>query len=132
MRKYFIGYVITLATFTNFLPVHSANIVFYFGISSYSHRIPAWPLAEALADKGHNVTFVSPFPSKSPNLKITDYTPTKLKEWVESWGDLEDVFQDRKNGRLSDGWTMLPGIVHANYKEFNVHMKVQNRILTSK
>lgn len=109
-------WLITIGIVTNFLPAHSENIVFYFGVSSYSHRIPAWPLAEALADKGHNVTFVSPFPAKSPNSKIRDYIPTKLKEWTESWGDLEDVFQDRKMGKAIDGWIMLPGTVMYDVK----------------
>ncbi|KAJ6643627.1 UDP-glucosyltransferase 2 [Pseudolycoriella hygida] len=86
----------------------SENIVFFFGVSTYSHRVPAWPLAEALAENGHNVTFVSPFPSKSPNPKIYDYVPKILKEWVESWEDLEDVFSDRKTKNPISMWLMLP------------------------
>jgi len=82
--------------------------VFFFGVSSYSHRIPAWPLAEALVDKGHNVTFVSPYPAKNPNPKIFDYVPKTLKEWVESWSDMENVFEDRKKGDWMNMWMSLP------------------------
>ncbi len=70
--------------------------------------LTAWPLAEALTDKGHNVTFVSPYPAKNPSSRIFDYVPKTLKEWVDSWGDLENVFEDRKKGNLVSGWTMLP------------------------
>lgn len=102
--------VILTVVFVIPVSVNGANIVFYFGVSSYSHRVPAWPLVGALADRGHNVTFISPFAAKNPNPKVHDYVPTKVKEWVDTWEDLEDVFQDRKTGRLMDGWTMLPGI----------------------
>lgn len=68
----------------------------------------AWPLAEALAEEGHNITFISPFPAKSPNPKIFDYVPKDLKEWVDGWGDLEDVFLERKNGNTKNVWVSLP------------------------
>ncbi|ODM87916.1 UDP-glucuronosyltransferase 1-7C [Orchesella cincta] len=90
------------------LQVESANIAFFFGISTYSHRIPAWPLATGLADLGHNVTFISPFPAKKPHPKVFDYAPPKLKEWVDSWEDMEDVFAERKAGDLLKGWISLP------------------------
>ncbi len=91
--------------------VHTANIVFYFGISSYSHRVPAWPLAEALAGKGHNITFVSPYPSKNPNPKIRDFVPKNLKKWSDSFGDSMDVFKNRKNGNTLSNWIILPGTI---------------------
>lgn len=68
----------------------------------------AWPLAEELAERSHNVTFVSPYSAKSPNPKIFDYVPTNLKKWVDSWGDIENVFEDRKKGDWSSVWITLP------------------------
>lgn len=109
MARCFVGSVLVTIFITQCLVVDSANIVFYFAVSSYSHRIPAWPLVEALADQGHNVTFVSPFPSKSPNPKVNDYTPKKLKEWVDSWEDLENVFENRKLDKVIDSMLILPG-----------------------
>lgn len=109
MERCFVCLVFLTIFISHCLVVHSANIVFYFALSTYSHRIPAWPLVEALADQGHNVTFVSPFPSKSPNPKVNDYVPKKFKEWVDSWGDLEDVFENRKMDKEIDAWLILPG-----------------------
>ncbi|CAG7724753.1 unnamed protein product [Allacma fusca] len=54
------------------------NILFFFGISTYSHRIPVWPLVEKLVEKGHNVTFVSPFSPKVPNPKVHEFTPKEI------------------------------------------------------
>lgn len=54
------------------------------------------------------MTFVSPYPSKNPNPKIVDYVPKILKEWVDSWGDIENVFEDRKKGDWYSVWIMLP------------------------
>ncbi|OXA57065.1 UDP-glucuronosyltransferase 1-8 [Folsomia candida] len=51
------------------------NIFFYGGVSGISHRISVWPLVEKLADKGHNVTFFSPFPPKVPNHKVHEIIP---------------------------------------------------------
>ncbi|CAL8109965.1 unnamed protein product [Orchesella dallaii] len=90
------------------LQVESANIAFFFGVATYSHRIPAWPLATELAERGHNVTFISAFPAKKPHPKILDYAPRKLVEWIVSWDDI-DLLADRKQGNLASQWVALPG-----------------------
>lgn len=61
-----------------------------------------------MAAEGHNITFVSPHPAKNPNPKIFDYVPKTLKEWVDSWEDLEDLFEDRKKADWLSVWIMLP------------------------
>lgn len=86
----------------------SKNIVFFFGVASYSHRIPAWPLVEALADKGHNVTFISSFAAKNPNPKIFDYVPNTLAKFMESVEDTMNVFEDRKTEKWLSTWLMVP------------------------
>jgi len=55
-----------------------------YSLSSYSHRIGVWPLVEKLAERGHSVTFVSPFEPKTPNPNITEFVPKALKAWTES------------------------------------------------
>jgi len=55
-----------------------ANILFFHLFSSYSHRIAVWPLVEALAAKGHNVTFLQSYPPKQPNPKVTEFYPESL------------------------------------------------------
>jgi glucuronosyltransferase len=51
---------------------YGANILFYWSISGYSHRISVWPLVERLTAVGHNVTFFSPLPPKVPNANVTE------------------------------------------------------------
>lgn len=72
--------VLTFALFgAYFIPNHvqGAKILFYFAVAGPSHRISAWPIIEKLA-QNHQVTFVSPYPSKNKNPSqpnITDYVP---------------------------------------------------------
>jgi len=53
-----------------------ANILFYFALSTYSHRITVWPLVEAMVDRGHSVTFLQPAKNKSPNPKVKEINPS--------------------------------------------------------
>lgn len=55
-------------------PSSCANILFFFGFSTYSHRLIAWPLVEALANN-HSVTFFQPDKNKNPNPKVTEINP---------------------------------------------------------
>ena len=56
------------------------NILFFFCLSTYSHRVSAWPLVEKLAEKGHNVTFLQPYKNKNPpHPNVTDIvTPVEF------------------------------------------------------
>ena len=38
---------------------NSANILFFFASGTWSHKVSIWPLVTALADRGHNVTYIS-------------------------------------------------------------------------
>jgi len=73
----YITYVLLFSTESAF----GENILFYWGVSGYSHRLAVWPLLEALSARGHNVTFISPRklkgPPKSESL-ITDIVPKNL------------------------------------------------------
>ncbi|XP_035701550.1 UDP-glucuronosyltransferase 1A1 isoform X1 [Folsomia candida] len=82
----------------------AANILFFFGLSSYSHRIAAWPLTEALAARGHKVTFLSPYPAKTPSPNVTDYVPVCLKEWVDTWDEIERFNDLRLSGEMELEW----------------------------
>ena len=55
-----------------------ARILFFFTISSYSHRIAVWPYVEKLAATGHEVTFVQPYPPKKPNPNVTEFYPQSM------------------------------------------------------
>lgn len=64
--------------------VAPANIVIFQHVISYSHRVTTWPLAEALAEKGHQVTYITPYAPKHPNPKITEIVPKKMSEFVDA------------------------------------------------
>jgi glucuronosyltransferase len=77
MKLHIISFVI-IVYFAHLL--QGEKILFYFAVSGYSHRISVWPIIEKLADSGHSVTLLSPYPAKvlqsHPN--ITDYVPEGL------------------------------------------------------
>lgn len=80
------------------------NILFYVGYGSYSMRISAWPLAKALSEKGHNVTYLSAHKLKDPYPRVNDFVPKKLAEW---WANAErnmDLIGNRKSGKLKAFW----------------------------
>jgi glucuronosyltransferase len=58
---------------------HGENILFFFGFSTYSHRIAVWPLVQQLADRGHNVTFYQPISPKIPDPRVHELFPSAFK-----------------------------------------------------
>ncbi|CAL8137624.1 unnamed protein product [Orchesella dallaii] len=110
MKTFIIPALLILGS-VQILPTNGANILFYIGMGSYSHRVPLQPLIDSLADKGHNVTFLSGFPAKSPNPKVTEFNPPKLLGFIEElMGDEFDVFSFRKNSKILMVWFLLPSL----------------------
>jgi glucuronosyltransferase len=103
-----------------------ANILIYF-VGSYSHRIAIWPLVEELANRGHKLTFLSPFPNKKPNAKIEELTPKALSGIFE--GDQGSI--EEKRGP-SSAWDSLGDLGLMSCEavlqdiEFQTWMKKQN------
>lgn len=89
----------TLITINLISTSSSDKILFFFGGGSYSHKHSAWPVATALAERGHDVTFLSSFQkSPSPNPKLRDlHSPTLQKLMSQSYD--VDRFQERQLGR---------------------------------
>lgn len=86
----------------------SKNILFFMGCGSYSMRISIWPLIEALSEKGHQVTYISPYESKNPQPGIHDYVPKNLQRW---WTQVEgemNLYELRKTGKLLQFWFTAP------------------------
>ncbi|CAG7727563.1 unnamed protein product [Allacma fusca] len=82
-----------------------AKILFYFGLSTYSHRISVWPLVEKLAFLGHEVTFFASFPPKKPNINVTEFSPISLQRLMEkSHGPGSDLIQKRAEGNHLSLW----------------------------
>ena len=91
-----------------------ARILFFYGGGTYSHKNAIWPLVSALADKGHNVTLLSPFvkqPSKNP--KVNDVAPSVLQEEVKNVFST-DYLQERIEGREHLIWLHFPDWVVKN------------------
>lgn len=83
-------YVLFIAT-TQILvltpPTTASNILFFQGFGSHSHRLAQEPLANALAAKGHNVTFLvqeMPKPNKNNHPTIQYYVPQGIAGWFEN------------------------------------------------
>ncbi|ODN03397.1 Ecdysteroid UDP-glucosyltransferase [Orchesella cincta] len=91
-----LGFVLIL---TVFLPtIFSANILFFFAGGNVSHKTSVWPWVLALANKGHNVTFVSAHTKalkSHPN--IHDFGAQPLYELVKEVYKV-DRFKERDEG----------------------------------
>jgi len=68
-----------------------ANILFFFGMSTYSHRLAVWPLVEKLAEKGHNITFLQPFPNKTPHPNVTEIVSPIQFAWLMEYLNFIDL-----------------------------------------
>ena len=61
-----------------------ARILFYIGgISSHSHRVSVQPLANKLAERGHQVTFLSPLGNSASHPSIKEFSTAQLKGFNE-------------------------------------------------
>lgn len=78
------------------------RILFFFGGGSYSMKNSAWPWATELADRGHNVTFLSAHTKKpTEHDGVQDVTAKTLKDVLEfSYGI--DRFQQRQKKEEKD------------------------------
>ena len=66
--------------------VECANILFFVGMTTYSHRVSMWPLVSSLAQRGHKITFVSAHPPKSlANPNVTEVNPKALVTVAEGF-----------------------------------------------
>lgn len=83
-----------------FSRVHCANILFYHHVASYSHRVVTYPLADALAKRGHEITVISPFHPRGPyiNPNITEIVPEKMADVLDEFflSDFDINFRIRK------------------------------------
>lgn len=90
--------------------VQSANILFFFGFSGHSHRITVWPLVQALADRGHKVTFYSPFEPKKPTTH-PNITEMVVQDIYDMAGFDFDPAEIRVKGGIQAIDAMWPGFI---------------------
>jgi hypothetical protein len=91
-----ISVLITLTVVVSLPTVNSEKILFFFGGGSYSHKVSVWPWASELADRGHDVTFLSSHEKKPTNhSKIRDL-PSKTLHNLMSKSYNIDRFLERE------------------------------------
>ena len=77
---------------------YGAKILFFFALSTYSHRIAVWSYVEQLAAAGHEVTFVQPYPPKKPNPKVSEFYPQSVLNSSASPADTINLLKLRLDG----------------------------------
>ncbi|CAL8137640.1 unnamed protein product [Orchesella dallaii] len=89
-----------------------ANILLFNAVGTHSTRISMTPYMEALANKGHKITFLSPYesndPQKHPN--ITDYIPKKWQAAMGPWEEHIRFYDVRKNKEMVKSWFELKNL----------------------
>jgi len=76
--------IITVLILATVSMVSAGKILFYMPMTSKSMKITYIPLAEALAERGHEVTVLMPFSHKSKNEKLTIITvESKFEQLTE-------------------------------------------------
>ena len=89
-----------------YVPAHGANILFFVGITNYSHRMAMWPLVQALADRGHSVTFLSAHPpGPLAHAKVTEVIPTSVVEMMKKFQDTDLLGRRLRNEDETVLWT---------------------------
>lgn len=88
LAHYVLAIIFTSQVLLSFPPsTEASNILFFIGNGGPSHRLAMQPLANALASKGHSVTFIvqdMPKPDKSNNETIKYVVPEKVVEFFEN------------------------------------------------
>jgi len=92
--------------------VDGARILFFFGLSTYSHRILVWPLVQELTKRGHEVTYFSSSPNRNPKSdpKVGDFVPSAVTEFYKGEGIMNlNLLHSRLDGVLVEKWNEMPG-----------------------
>ena len=115
----------------------AANILFFFGLAGYSHRLSVWPLVTALADRGHNVTFLSTQHVKDAerHSKVREFYPKEVEDElsVSPLFDESEIFLNRiKKGRFQGGGAVLLELGLAVCKIFVSSKETQRLLETTK
>ncbi|CAG7697976.1 unnamed protein product [Allacma fusca] len=104
--------------------VSAENILFFMGVTNYSHRISIWPLVEKLAELGHNITFMSAHPPRAlANPKVHEFVSKGLQKGIASFVSTNLIEMRSKVGsaRMWDGLfdlTLEANTFMAQEKEF--------------
>ncbi|XP_058981803.1 2-hydroxyacylsphingosine 1-beta-galactosyltransferase [Musca domestica] len=77
----------------------SAEILMVTMGGTKSHKIPFWELAKGLIERGHNITFLSGFPSDFHIDGLHEVTPSGLVEYIQNYTNW-DLVGARMSGEM--------------------------------
>ena len=98
-RSHCFTHFFALAIFLNFVVIiNSKDILFLLPLATKSHKNVFEPLYKALADRGHNVTVVSPVHPKGNYTNVREIVPVPYDDLIP---DFPNPFERRKSGRLT-------------------------------
>uniref|UniRef100_A0A8D8WM44 UDP-glucuronosyltransferase n=1 Tax=Cacopsylla melanoneura TaxID=428564 RepID=A0A8D8WM44_9HEMI len=83
----------------------SANILAIFPTASYSHQMPLLAIARALAERGHNLTVITPNPLTEPK---ANYTEIDVSFSYEYWKPKSNKEQLIKLQKKMNHWEIIP------------------------
>lgn len=64
---------------------NSHNILVFLPLPGWSHYVQVQPIFQALAERGHNLTVLSPFPPKKP-IKNFNHIYLGVEGWTQVMG----------------------------------------------
>ncbi|CAG7786636.1 unnamed protein product, partial [Allacma fusca] len=93
-------FVLSTVIIVTLLPAvaNGANILFFMGLASHSHRVALQPLAEKLVETGHKVSFLTYMKSEKPHPNITEFFPESARQAMSR--QLDDIGVSTIQGRL--------------------------------
>ncbi|KAF2881573.1 hypothetical protein ILUMI_24608, partial [Ignelater luminosus] len=109
---------------------NGAKILAIFNFPSKSHHILGSTLLKALADRGHQVTMISPYPLKSPfkNYEDIDISEEMLRYKEE--GSLMKQITETNNSSFIENLRVLKDLITNTHHLFFNHPAVKNLIQT--
>jgi len=118
MIIFFVRVIISVAVIS---PAYTANILAAFPHHSYSHHAVYLPYLQELANRGHNITVISNYPSEHPN--ITDIS---IRGFIPIYNNNKNITDVADVRPLNDIQTSLNNVWF-----FYVHGKVNGAMLTA-
>ncbi|CAL8137638.1 unnamed protein product [Orchesella dallaii] len=101
-----LAFLACVLVFSFIQQAHSANILVFNAVGTHSTRISMMPYMEALADKGHTVTYLASLRNNDPHKhpKITEYIPKKWEAAMGPWEEHIKFYDVRKNKQMLQMW----------------------------
>lgn len=88
---------------------YGSRILIYYPTIGISHVLPVQALAKSLAERGHEITFISPFPLSKP---VNNYRDIKLQfDDTATSAVISEVTKDPKKVSMFQMMSKMPGLI---------------------